>query len=195
MPVEHTSAVTSITIDKPPSVAVGELMVAHLMVTDDRTVASVPTGWAEIQNAYHANNRTVSYWKRFEAGDPANFTWSFNASAECGGSILRITGAIASGNPIDDSSKNQGSSNTSNWPALTTTVDDCLIVRLLGRHQNYVTIPAEVLYNNDTSSASNPGQWACHHFDQETAGPVAAQNATGASWANWSTNSIAIKPP
>lgn len=95
----------SITITKPTSLAVGDLMIAHLGEFATFAGFNVPSGWASIYQAGNGSNFNVLtslMYKIADAGDVAasNFTFtSVDGAAKVAGAICRITG-FSSGDPI-----------------------------------------------------------------------------------------------
>src|SRR5690349_11871893 len=95
---------TTITITKPVSLAVGDLMVAHLVATGtsaQETATVSLTGWTAIsgtgQGDAGANTctRNLPHYKIADSSDVAasNFTFTWTASMALRGAIYRITGA------------------------------------------------------------------------------------------------------
>lgn len=105
-----TTSSTTLTITKPTSLAVGDLMVAHITAYGGSTVASsdwnVLSGWTRETDTNVADGpantgvRTNTQYKIADSGDVAasnfTFTWGGSSTNLLGG-ILRITGA----NPVD----------------------------------------------------------------------------------------------
>lgn len=98
----QTSAIaasTSVTITKPTSLAVGDLLVAHLMAQGSSVGAfTVPSGWAEDINRVTAGSvgddcRLQVLTKVAEAADVAasNFTFTISAADRTGGGLSRVT--------------------------------------------------------------------------------------------------------
>lgn len=105
--VQSTGATgTNVTITKPTSLAVGDLMVAHLY----KQASSSPTidtlsGWTSLLNTANGNSRTSVQYKIADSGDVAasNFTFTGGGTdAFMSGAIWRITGTAST--PIDTNS-------------------------------------------------------------------------------------------
>lgn len=105
----------SITITKPSNVAVGDLLVAHIL-TNGCLISSVPSGWTtEYDTVILPTSAGYSfiYSKVADSGDVSatDYTWTNNTiPGNIGGSITRISGGKNS-SPI--SSKNSATSNDS----------------------------------------------------------------------------------
>lgn len=105
-----SSTTSSITINKPTGLAVGDLMVAvmgaHGTTTSSGTTYSTLAGWTSALGANYNNRVAFSVQYRYaDAGDVAasNFTFSLSNTSfpSCTGQILRCTGMVPSGfNPL-----------------------------------------------------------------------------------------------
>jgi len=93
----HTSG-TTVVITKPTSLAVGDIMVAHISTTGTAPGINTPAGWTSIADlGGDPNQRTAIFFKVADAGDVAasNFTFTGNGTGVpfIGGAILRINGS------------------------------------------------------------------------------------------------------
>ena len=132
----------SITIDTPPNYAEGDLLIA--VVTIDSGPSNTPTppsGWTEILVSPDKFNKVMLgvWWKIASASEPptAEFTWPNDDTAY--GWIMRFDGHDPT-NPIHATSTNAGVSESPTAPALTTTADDCLILRIGGFDDDNVSL-------------------------------------------------------
>jgi type II secretory pathway pseudopilin PulG len=122
-----------ITISRPSSTNAGDLLIAAVATDGDTSgVIASPGGWTLIdRGAYNGEVTLAAWWKIAGASEPASyqFTW-WGSSKDAYGWIMRFTGHDPT-NPIHNQSANgQGDTNTPTSPAVTTTVNDCLILRL-----------------------------------------------------------------
>lgn len=122
-PISHTI---------PAGWAAGDLVIAHLS-TVIRTVSSAPAGWTLIQSTTGISDNTYTYWKVLSAGDlGAVQSWTLNANPSSSRVVFhRVTGVDVV-TPVNASDKaNDAVSGMSHVsPSLTTTVSDCLVLRL-----------------------------------------------------------------
>ena len=93
----HTSG-TTVVITKPTSLAIGDIMVAHISTTGTAPGINTPAGWTSIADlGGDPNQRTAIFFKVATAGDVAasNFTFTGNGTGVpfIGGAILRINGS------------------------------------------------------------------------------------------------------
>ncbi len=91
---------SSIALTKPSGLAIGDLMVAHLLLTVGQTVSSAPTGFTFKDTATDSTSLFTSdiYYKTADSGDVAasTFTFTLSGSSSCGGALLRVSGATSS---------------------------------------------------------------------------------------------------
>jgi len=127
-----TAGDTSITIQSPATDE-GDLLVAAVATDGDASLSLSPPmaeGWTQIDLDDYNNDVTLgAWWKLAEASESTEhqFTWSGNRQAY--GWIMKFTGHDPV-NPINDYSSYGESSASPTSPAVTTTVDNTLILRL-----------------------------------------------------------------
>jgi hypothetical protein len=120
------AAATSFSITKPTSAAEGEQLWAHIQLTADRTI-TLPSGWNfAYQNINSGAGRAAVIWKLLGAGEPSSYTINLSGSAAAAWGCVRVSGANST--PVNVSSNN---TTINSWtsPAVTTTVDNCLVLR------------------------------------------------------------------
>ena len=115
----------------PPSNA-GDLLIAAVATYGDTSSSlSAPSGWTLLDcGAADDGAVTLGVWRKIAgASEPSDncFKWSGNRQAY--GWIMRFTGQAAT-NPINASSTGGTFSSTPTSPAVTTTVNNCIILRL-----------------------------------------------------------------
>jgi type II secretory pathway pseudopilin PulG len=121
-----------ITISRPSPTNAGDLLIAAVATDGDTSsVIAAPGGWTLIDpGAYNGEVTLAAWWKIAGASEPASyqFTW-WGSSKDAYGWIMRFTGHNST-NPINTYSTYGESSSTPTSPAVTTTVNNCLILRL-----------------------------------------------------------------
>ncbi len=121
---ERSSGSTSLTINKPTSMSVGDVMIA--MITCDGTSPSAPSGWTEFGGGLHGsaswNNRL--YYRVVTGSEGSSFTWTTGSSGPAAGLINAWTGVNTSGGPIDGFVETEGttSSEANTGPTATISV-------------------------------------------------------------------------
>jgi hypothetical protein len=134
----------SITISTPNDTSVGDLLIAAV-ATDGDTSASITEpegqGWTLIDRGACSSEVTLAaWWKLAGASEPATHTFTWTGAAEQAyGWMMRFTGQ-STANPINAYSTYGESSITPTSPAVTTTVDNCLILRLGAFDGNDITV-------------------------------------------------------
>jgi len=128
------SDTTSITISTPDTNE-GDLLITAI-ATDGDTSASMVSpmgeGWTEIDVDDYGNEVTLgAWWKNADASESSShqFTWSAGNPQQAYGWMMRFTGHDPT-NPVDDWATDGECSSTPTSPEVTTTVNNCLILRL-----------------------------------------------------------------
>jgi hypothetical protein len=128
------SNTTSIAVSRPPDTSAGDLLIAAVATdgSTSTTIAPVGGGWTLCDRGSDSGNNTTLgvWWKIAGAAEPADYTFAWSGNEQAYGWIMRFTGHDAS-NPINVS-QSAYSSGTPNpiSPAVTTTVSNCMILRL-----------------------------------------------------------------
>ena len=153
---------TSITVSTPAGTAEGDLLIAAV-VTDAQETISPPGGQGWTQIAHDRNSMTLGlWWKNAGASESPNhqFTWSTNEQAYAW--MMRFTGHDSAG-PINTSQVAQGTSSSPTSPSVTTTVADCLILRIGGFDDDDITADSTGLsgHTDITMDKSNSGNGTC----------------------------------
>ena len=137
------SDTTSITISTPSGTNKGDLLIAAV-ATDDDTSSSLAApggeGWTLIERGTYSSAVTLgAWWKLAGASESEShqFTWTGDEPAY--GWMMRFTGQN-SDDPIDGFSASGELSSTPTSPAVTTTVENCLILRLGGFDDDDITV-------------------------------------------------------
>ncbi len=141
---------TSITTSMPAT-NTGDLLIAAV-TTDGSTTISTPSGWTPInQGSDDGGQVTLGAWYKVAvASEPAPiFNWTGVRQAY--GWIMRFSGQAAS-NPINTSNSGQSfGTATPSSPPVTTTVKNCLILRLGAFDDNSITINNPTLLSGHTT--------------------------------------------
>jgi len=123
---------TTIVIQKPSGTAQNDLLITAV-ATDGDTSGSLspPSGWTSINCGVNGTEVTLGAWRKIAgASEPASYNFSWTGGQKAYGWIMRFTGHNST-NPINGTpaTANQ-TSMTPTSPAVTTTVPNCLILRL-----------------------------------------------------------------
>lgn len=199
---QEGSDVTSITVAVPPGYAAGDLLIAAV-ATDGNTTSSLspPSGWNQIVLATEADEKVTLgvWWKLASASESSyNFTWSGGERAY--GWVMRFSGHDPS-NPIHATATNEGENDTPVAPAVTTTVDDALVLRIGGFDSADITAgdpglpgltPITMQESGGSSSRSVSG--GAGFLLQTTAGDSGTADFDLTGSEEWRTVTIAIAP-
>lgn len=98
--------IPSLTLDKPANVVDGDLLMAIVSLRNTEVVDTDPWGtdnywFLGSSGIGSATIATYIYWWR-ASSEPADYTWTFNASTKTAGAIIAFRNIVATGDPIDD---------------------------------------------------------------------------------------------
>ncbi|MFX0026662.1 MAG: hypothetical protein ACFE8M_09610 [Candidatus Hermodarchaeota archaeon] len=196
---KETFGVYNFDVDMPSVRPDGDLYIAQIAMDDDALFSSTPSGWTEIENGIRngigPDVRFATYW-RIGDSEPVSYTWSCSTPRLWIGAIHRISG-FDSNNPIHTSGIITGESAYPVAPSITTTVDDCLILRMFGADDNniysfywpYGTTPIF----QDNCGFDSVMSAAAYHI-KDTAGFINNAQFRMSYSARWVGISIAIAP-
>lgn len=137
-----SSDTTSITISTPDTNE-GDLLIAAVATDGDTSASIAPPegeGWTAIYTGDYNNEVTLgAWWKLADVSESSShqFTWTGDEQAYAW--MMRFTGHKAS-NPINDHSASGETSSTPTSPEVTTTLDNCLILRLGAFDDDDITV-------------------------------------------------------
>jgi len=184
-----------------------DLLIAAV-ATDGDTSASLtpPPGedWTEIDTDCYSNAVTLGvWWKLAGASEAASHQFTWTGSQQAYGWMMRFTGHDAD-NPIHNWTASGSISSTPASPAVTTTVDNCLILRLGAFDGSEITIDDPGLsghtavtmdVSNNETTASMVGYWALDESSGTTAADSSGNGHDGtlvnmSSFSDWVTGQI-----
>lgn len=205
----------SCVITKPTSLAVGDIMIAHMGFADaftNATSVTPPSGWTQIYFKSNGNLQSYYAWKVADSSDAAatNFTFTSNASGSplplSQGYILRITGG-RSATLIYASSSNTGTSSTASSTTITPTAPNSLILFLINEAggstltgtSGYAMVTDNPswteLYDNVNNNGSNYSAIVCGYALRTAVTATGTISATISASETWNAVAIAIEPP
>lgn len=115
--------------NKPAGTADNDILVVFLYVEGGVSV-SVPGGWAQIATLHNLtqNYDTYIWWKR-AASEGASWSWSWTGTQWRDGWAVALSGAVASGSPLDGTTaSNSGTDATAECTAITLAETDSLLL-------------------------------------------------------------------
>lgn len=155
---QRDSGTTNININLPVGTAEGDLLIATV-VTDGETNASLaaPSGWTLLHREASSDDVSLGvWWKLATASEPANYDFTWSGSQEAFGTIMRFSGQAIS-NPIHVSNVSTGSSSSPATPDITTSADNCLILRIGGFDDDDITIGDTGMSGHSTIAMNKSG--------------------------------------
>ncbi len=129
----------SITLGKPAGTVEGDLLIAVITIDNNETI-NPPAGWTLIRsgNSNPNDQRTNVYRRTALAADTAVSNYTFNGWFNEDTYAYMMRFSAASGNVPSEIST--GDSRTPGSPAITTTVDNTLILRITGVDDNDIAV-------------------------------------------------------
>ena len=92
------SGVLSLTLTRPASTLVDDLLVVGIAVSANNPTITAPTGWTLVRRTANTNttaNALAIYQRLVTAGEPGTYTWTFSASTGAAGALLAFAGVDA----------------------------------------------------------------------------------------------------
>ncbi len=156
---KESSDVNLISVDLPGGTVAGDLLILAVAFNGQESFVD-PSGWTRI-HASEDNQGRVSlgvWWKIADSPEAFSHSVAWSDSDEAYGWMMRFTGHNTS-NPIEASANAKGNSISPTSPAVSTSVDNCLILRLGAFDRNYITTDDAGVTDHTTitmdSSSSN----------------------------------------
>lgn len=198
-------------IDKPSGVVTGDLMIGVIILTpfSDNTITGLVMGstdplvlWDSIQINYQFAFSIATFYKIAVDGEPSSYIFDWLDIADAAYAfIMRFDGNDTS-TPINISSLGIGLSAVPTCPSVTTTKDDCLILRIMGADDDDINVDGDPTgYPSGTTGItldkSHAGSDSCSGGAawSEKVGPGATGTAAFALTASeqWAGITIAIQ--
>ena len=190
---------TNLSIDVPPGFAENDLLIA-VLVTDADEAHATPSGWTQIDTGTGDGRVTLTvWWKLASSSEPSSYNFTWGSGERAYGWIMRFTGHDTA-NPIHTFATDSGSSsNAPPTPAVTTTVDNCMILRIGGFDDDDITeddtgLAGHTSITMDESGTSMSCSGGAGYVDLPTAGDSGASNFDLTALEEYRTLTIAIAP-
>ena len=177
----------------PTGTVAGDFMIYTVAFTDGGSFTVTPTtaGWTQIRRTDNGTTiGVVSYWKAYQAGDPATFNVTFSAQTRCLGIISTYSGVDPT-TPIDvENGQTTANSTTHATPTVTTTGASRLLVTIHVIHAVATWTPPAGMTERVDFSNNGSGQAVESVELSDVLQPVAG--ATGAKTATATVADIGI---
>ena len=171
----------SVTIALPPGTLDGDLLIAAV-ATDGNKASSLgePGGWTVINVGSNGTSPTLGVWWKIASSEPSDFQFDWTGSGqEAYGWIMRFTGHDPT-TPIHISATGNDNSQGPVSPAVNTTIDNTMIVRLGGFDDDNATPDDAGLagHTTITSDESSSGSGTCSGAAGYVTQPIAGSSGT-----------------
>ncbi|MCA9240032.1 MAG: hypothetical protein KDA37_07530 [Planctomycetales bacterium] len=195
----------SLAVPVPSGVASGDLLIAAIAIdSDSGDDPSLPAGWTEINvNRYFYNGYyyvTLSLWWKIAApSEPSTYTFNWSLNQQAYGWMMRFTGHDPT-DPINAFATAADYADDPPCPAVTTTVDNAMIVRLGSFDTTPITEDAPGVAGHTpitmdrSKSGSNSVAGGAAYVIQDAAGNSGTASFTTTGIEQYVTTTIAIAP-
>jgi type II secretory pathway pseudopilin PulG len=148
----------AIDVSKPGGTSSGDLLIAAVAIDASESSMSAPGDWNLVATESNAPKVMFGVWWKVAGGsEPSNYQFTWPGTQQAYGWIMRFTGHDAA-NPIDAfASANQGDSTSPTSPAVTSTADNVLIVRLGGFDDKDITVDSPGLSGHTAITMDTTG--------------------------------------
>ncbi len=184
-----------------PTIADGDLLVAHVAVRGNNNAITPPAGWSLVDQTYGSGNKVTQgiYYRVGSAAESGSTaTWGFSASDNNVG-IIRAYRGVDATTPIGVWSAGTGTSTTLTAPSVTTTVADAWLLGFYvsadGRASPFST-PAGMTerYDFDDGGANNGLAISGTDEVRATIGPSGDRLTTASRWDSYVGQLITLRP-
>lgn len=187
------SGATSLTINKPGTVAAGEIEIATISMASTTTITP-PSGWTQlIDTQVGTSLRQTSFW-HIATSSEANAAWSFGATVQAAGGISVYSG-VDTTTIVDVAAASTGTSGTSaTAPSVTTTYAGDLVIGVASFNNAGSLTAASGTTSRFTAKGSSSPTILSEDATQSTAGTTTARTITdNTSSTAWVGQTIALK--
>jgi hypothetical protein len=180
---------TTLTINKPASVADGDVMVAFVQVVNSDATITAPSGWTLEATANGAYVYQRMYWK-VASSEGASYQWSWATASPASGGITRYSGVNTT--TVEDvaSRTNTGTSAAPRGLTITTATDGACVVMGVGHSTGAYTHTAPTGMTEEWEGYRT----AYSDVIQTTAGASGNKDATLSGSDDWGTIIWALRP-
>lgn len=192
------SSGTSVTPALPASPAVGDLLIATVLVKNNATISQTAgTGtWAKINQTNSGASFTVAiFWKNFATGDTAP-TFSWTGSVANGAVIARFTGVDSKAPILTTGTPATGSTSTHTSTAITSQATASLFIAIdAGAANTAFTTPSGWTASFDSAGATGANRISLVRKVNSSAGASSGAISTTGGNAAWVEQQFEIQPP
>jgi len=135
----------ALTLPVPPNTQSGDMLFA-LISTDDNPVLTLPVGWTN-EDWIGGTAKSYADFRLSPGGEPASYTWNLSGLQDAIGAIIRFIG-VDPDDPVNVKQTSNGSGAVISVPAITTTVDNTMLLTLISLNDGVLIDPANLQANN-----------------------------------------------
>jgi hypothetical protein len=118
----------SLTLPVPDPTEDGDMLLA-LISTDGNPTMTPPAGW-DLEDQIGGTAKSFIYRRLSPGGEPASYTWDLDGAEDAVGAIIRFLN-VDPDDPINAKEKTSGTGSTLSIPAITTTVENTMLLTLV----------------------------------------------------------------
>lgn len=192
---------TSVAVTAPTGIADDDLLLGFVCRDEKKGVTTVPSGFTEFMDL--GTGGLLLYWKIAD-GESGNYTWEDDNSDGFTAGVMRISGTHLTTPIHQQAGSNEGVTKDPTVPSVTTTADDCLILRIAGLdsisrdYDGWPTSPHTSIQDQAGFDGGSGSSCTVSVYERD----LATAGSTGTSTFSSSNNSqnfyvatIAIQPP
>ena len=195
---------TSVTVTKPTDTAADDILIGCLSSDGGSETHTSPESdsWNVIYKGQSegSGKQTFSlWWKTAGGSEPADYTFGCGSSEGLYAWVIRVDGAHLT-DPIHKQNIATGDSDIVSCPAVTTTVDDCLIIRAFGI--DHIDVNVDGGWGSETNitvdksgDASGDAAGGSAYKTLASKGDSGAETNTLTDIEEWVGVTVAIQPP
>lgn len=133
--------IINLVLPTDPSTQSGDMLVA-LISTDGNPNITKPSGW-DLEDEIGGTAKSFIYRRLSPGSEPESYTWVLDGAEDAVGAIVRFLN-VDPDDAINAKVKTSGTGSTINVPAITTTVDNAMLLTLISLNDGVLIDPASL---------------------------------------------------
>lgn len=130
------AAPVSLTVSKPTGVVNGDVLVAFVVISADKSIAAAPAGWTLLDSrstGTATGDCLHAVYYKTASSEGSTYVWDFSGGADAAAAILAYSGVSTSASiNVSGSRLMSSSSTTHTTPSVTTSSDDTVTISAYG---------------------------------------------------------------
>ena len=138
----NQTGATKLIIARPSGTALGDVLIAQIVVNISSTSITAPPGWHLIRSTTSGSAiRMASYYRIASSSEPAAYTWTFGSGQPASGGIADFIG-VSTATPVDVSSgRVNANTGAASFAQVTTSVPNDMLLAFVGVAGNTTVTP------------------------------------------------------